>query len=85
MDALFHLLVGRGWGHVVGQGVTQLHWAAAFIPGHSQGTGTRKQRLKAQGEGLLGVRTAASWASVGCSWRGWWQHDPSHLYWEVVM
>lgn len=41
--------------------------AAAFIPGHSQGTGMRKQRLKARGEGLIGG-WGSSFLVVGISW-----------------
>lgn len=62
--------------------------AAAFIPGHSQGTGMRKQRLKARGEGLtggLGQQLPGGGHLLGCSWRGWWQHEPSHVHWEVVV
>lgn len=33
----------------------------------------------------LGQQLPGGGHLLGCSWRGWWQHEPSHVHWEVVV
>lgn len=88
MGALFHLLVGGGWGRVVGWGVTQLHGGCSLHPwaqprhGHEEAEAQSTGRRSDWG---LGQQLPGGGHLLGCSWRGWWQHEPSHVHWEVVV